>query len=278
MTHQTAVPAVNHRTNNTLIRLSAMLYSVACYFLGVAALVYLILFIADLIVPVTINSASPLAPDLQGASAVMWNILLIVLWGTQHSVMARPAFKRWWTRFVPAPVERATYLVFVLLATAMLVLLWVPLPSLIWNLDGTTVGALILGIYFFGWVLVLFATFLINHFHLFGLEQAYRFITRTQSKKETFKTPLLYKLVRHPMMTGVLIAVWAAPDMTVGRLVFTLAMTLYVFVGLYFEERTLVDELGAEYAEYQRTTPSVIPRISLSRPESTTITHPTQGD
>lgn len=276
MTNQSAIPVVNPTTANALLRTAAMIYSVICYFLGVAVLVYLILFIADLFVPVTVNSSSPLAPDLFGFSAVLWNIGLILLWGVQHSVMARPAFKRWWTRFVPSPIERSTYLVFVLLATAMLILFWVPLPVIIWDLGGTAVGTGILGIYFFGWLIVLFATFLINHFHLFGLEQAYRFITRTQSKKETFQTPLLYKLVRHPMMTGVLIAVWAAPVMTVGRLVFTVAMTVYVFVGLYFEERTLVDELGPEYEAYRRTTPSVIPGIRPARSADSTVAKLTQ--
>lgn len=242
-------------------RLGAMAYSITSYLIGVVALVYLILFIADLLVPVTINRGAGFAPDLTGISAVIWNVCVVLVWGAQHSVMARPAFKRIWTRIVPVSVERSTYLVFVAMATAALVSFWVPMPSVLWNFSGTTAGVAMTVLYFLGWVIVLFATFLINHFHLFGLQQAFQFLQQQQSKQATFKTPLLYKLVRHPMMTGVLIALWAVPVMTHGRLVFNLLMTSYVFIGLYFEERNLSEELGDAYRRYQQTTPAVIPRI-----------------
>lgn len=242
-------------------RLGAMLYSVTSYLIGVVALVYLILFIADLLVPVTINRGAGLAPDFTGATAVLWNICVILVWGAQHSVMARPTFKRIWTRFVPVSIERSTYLVFVAMATAVLVGFWVPMRSILWDFSGTATGIVITAVYFLGWAIVLFATFLINHFHLFGLQQSFHFLQQQQSKQATFKTPLLYKLVRHPMMTGVLIALWAAPVMTHGRLLFNLLMTSYVFIGLYFEERNLSEELGDAYRRYQQTTPAVIPRI-----------------
>jgi len=140
------------------------------------------------------------------------------------------------------------------------------MPTQIWEISGTALGTALLGTYFLGWTIVLFASFLINHFALFGLSQAWQSITRTESKRDSFVTPLLYKLVRHPMMTGILIALWSVPSMTVGRLVFNTAMTLYIIIGLYLEERTLVAELGDEYINYQRTTPKLIPgaRVRLS--------------
>ena len=246
---------------NALLRTLVMFYSLACYLIGVIALVYLILFIADLWVPVSINRGAGLAHDAGIVAALLWNVGVVLVWGLQHTIMARPAFKRVWTKVVPVPIERSTYLVCVAIATALLVLYWIPMPAVLWDTSGTVLYPLLLGVYFLGWCLVLFSTFLINHFHLFGLQQAFSFMHRQQSKQETFRTPLLYKLVRHPMMSGVLIALWAIPVLTVGRLVFNVLMTTYVFVGLYFEERTLTAELGEEYERYLQTTPSVIPRI-----------------
>lgn len=212
--------------------------------------------------PVSINRGVGLAPDLGIVAALLWNIGVVLVWGLQHTIMARPAFKRVWTKVVPVPIERSTYLVCVAIATALLVLYWIPMPTVLWDTSGTVLYPLLMSVYFLGWCLVLFSTFLINHFHLFGLQQAFLFMRRYQSKQETFRTPLLYKLVRHPMMSGVLIALWAVPNLTVGRLVFNVLMTTYVFIGLYFEERTLTAELGEEYERYMQTTPSVIPRIS----------------
>ena len=249
---------------SSALRTATMLYSMVSYLIGVVALVYLILFIADLFVPVTINRGAGIAPDM-GSAAVFWNVGVILLWGLQHTVMARPAFKRVWTKVVPAPIERSTYLVFVAMATVLLVLCWAPMPAVLWDSSGTVLFPLLIGVYFLGWCIVLFSTFLINHFHLFGLQQAFSFMRRIQSKQETFQTPLLYKLVRHPMMSGVLIALWAVPVLTVGRLLFNVLMTVYVFVGLYFEERTLTAELGEDYVRYQENTPSVIPRISRTQ-------------
>lgn len=250
---------------SSAMRSATMLYSVACYLIAVLALVYLILFIADLLVPVTINQGAAVAPDLSSAAAVFWNVGVILIWGLQHTVMARPTFKRVWTKVVPTPIERSTYLVFVAMATVLLVVCWIPMPAVIWDTSNTILAPLLVGVYFLGWCIVLFSTFLINHFHLFGLQQAFVFMRRLQSKQETFKTPLLYKLVRHPMMSGVLIALWAVPVLTAGRLLFNVLMTVYIFIGLYFEERTLTAELGDDYKRYRETTPSVIPRIPRSQ-------------
>ncbi len=241
------------------MKILAMTYSVLSYFIGVATLVYLILFIGDLFVPWTINTAAPFAPDLAGLYAIVWNGVLVGIWGAQHSIFASPTFKAVWTKIVPTAIERSTYLLFVALMTAMLVALWVPLPTTLWDFSGTLLGSILMVGFFAGWVIVLIATFLINHFHLFGLSQAFQLLTQTPSKKESFVTPLLYKAVRHPMMTGVLIALWCAPTLTVGRLVFNIAMTAYILLGTRHEEKTLVADLGEDYTEYQKTTPMLIP-------------------
>lgn len=249
---------------NAVLRVATMFYSIMCYMVGVVALVYLILFIADIFVPVSINRGSGFAPHVSGVSALLWNMTVVLLWGLQHTVMARPTFKRLWVKIVPAAIERSTYLVCVAIATMFLVISWIPMPAIVWNTSNTIFYPLLFAVYFFGWCVVLFSTFLINHFHLFGLQQAFVFMRRLQSKQETFRTPLLYKLVRHPMMSGVLIALWAVPVLTVGRLVFNIMMTIYIFIGLYFEEKTLTAELGTEYENYLQTTPSVIPRLNYS--------------
>ena len=243
------------------MKLFAGIYCLVCYAIGVSALVYLILFIADLYVPTSVNTASPYAPELSGVMALAWNLGLIALWGLQHSVMASPGWKQKWTLIIPASIERSTYLVAVAAMTAVVALAWVPMPGTFWDLSGTTAGSVVLGIYFLGWVITLIATFLINHFHLFGLQQAWQLVREVPSKEESFRTPLFYKLVRHPMMTGVLIALWAAPTMTTGRLVFSIGMTAYVFIGIHYEEKTLRAELGEAYDEYRKTTPSVIPGL-----------------
>lgn len=254
------------------MRILAMPYSILCYFLGVGALVGLVLFIGDFLIPVTINKPSPIAPNFSPAFALLWNSALIVLWGLQHSIMADNRFKAWWTRFVHPAVERSTFLLFVALATTMLIILWNPVPIVIWKVDNPMLEAILVAGYFSGWAIVLGASFLINHFQLFGLEQAYRMLTSTQSKKSIFVTPFLYRIVRHPIMTGVLISLWFAPEMTVGRLGLNLVMTTYILIGTRHEEKTLVEELGKEYEDYQKTTPMLIPNIGTRKSEEQTTT------
>lgn len=152
-----------------LLRTLNMIYSIVCYLIGIVALIYLILFIADLFVPVSINRGADLAPEIGGITAVFWNFGVVLVWGLQHTIMARPTFKRVWTRLVPPPTERSTYLAFVAIATALLVCFWVPMPTVIWDTTGTGLYPILTAVYFLGWVIVLFSTFLINHFHLFGL-------------------------------------------------------------------------------------------------------------
>lgn len=247
-------------------RILAMLYSITAYAIGVGALVYLILFIADWpfipdsLVPVTINQGfADTQLGLMPMIAAIWNGALIVLWGYQHTLMASLGFKERWAGVVPPSVERSTYVLFVALFTAILVILWQPLPLMLWDVSGTALGNALNITYVLGWVIVLFSTFLINHFHLFGLQQAFVNLAERETKQASFTTPMLYKLCRHPMMLGVVISLWSIPTLTVGRLVIAVGMTIYVWIGVRYEEKTLIAELGDEYREYQKTTPSVIP-------------------
>ena len=243
------------------MRALAMVYSIVCYFFGVTALMALILFIGDIILPVTINKPSPIAPGFQPPQAIIWNISLILIWGLQHSIMADPRFKRWWTRFVHPAVERSTFVLGTAVATAFLIAFWAPVDLILWDVGNTSFGVILTVIYLMGWLITLFASFMINHFQLFGLEQAYRYLTETQSKKAIFVTPLLYRIVRHPMMTGILISLWCVPTMTVGRLTLNIVMTVYIILGTRHEEETLVADLGDEYEEYRKSTPMLVPNL-----------------
>lgn len=248
-----------------MTRILGMLYAIICYAIGVAALVALILFIGDLFLPVTVNKASPFAPALTGWAAIALNAGLIAVWGIQHTVMASKGFKAWWTQYMPAPIERSTYLVATAVVTGVLFAFWVPMEHTFYDTTGTPAYWALTGLYFTGWAITVFATFLINHFHLFGLQQAWHMIAKTQSKTATFRTPLLYKLVRHPMMTGMIISLWAAPVMTMSRLVINLAFTAYILIGIFYEEKTLVADLGEQYEAYRETTPSLIPGMPTRR-------------
>lgn len=250
------------------MKLISKLYGTLCYLIGFAALLSLIAFIGDFVLPWTVNQASPVSPPLEGWLAVAWNIALVVFWGSQHSVMADPRFKAVWTRIVPNAVERSTYLIFVALMTAILIALWVPLPAVVWDVSGSWIAYAIMGGFVAGWVIVLISTFLIDHFHLFGLRQSWHIEAADKATQSGFVTPLFYRLVRHPMMTGVLIALWCAPTLTVGRLLFNLAMTVYIIVGTSHEEDSLVAELGDEYEDYRRTTPKLIPGIKQRQQQS----------
>lgn len=247
------------------MRILGMLYSVVSYLFGFASLAALILFVGGVGLPWSIDSGTPLSLGMTGFGAVIANLNLVLIWGLQHSLMADAGFKRIWTRVIPPSLERSTYVFAVGVSTFSLIALWSPMPALIWDTSATWLGAILLAGYFMGWATTLFSTFLINHFELFGLSQAWRQLQSVASKDESFVTPLLYKLVRHPMMSGVLIALWCAPTLSEGRLLLNLAMTIYVLIGLRHEEATLIEELGDEYREYQQTTPMLIPRMGVVR-------------
>jgi protein-S-isoprenylcysteine O-methyltransferase Ste14 len=230
-------------------------YGAASYLLGFAALVYAICFVGSIAVPRSVDRGitAPLG------QAIVVNLLLVGLFGVQHSVMARPAFKRWWTRVVPRSIERSTY---VLASAAVFFLLfwqWRTMHAIIWDVTWSP-GRLFLELLFWlGWAMVLGSTFMINHFELFGLRQVYLAWRGQPHTELTFRSPLLYRLVRHPLMLGFLIAFWAGPRMTTGHLLFAIAMTGYIFFALRLEERDLVAALGDQYLEYRRRVPMLLP-------------------
>ncbi len=231
-------------------------YGAAAYLAFLAALLYTIGFLAGVGVPKGIDD---------GATGPAWRALvvdaaLLTLFAAQHSVMARPWFKRWWTRFVPPAVERSTY---VLASTAAVVLLlwqWQPLPAMLWSVGPAWARGVLWAVYVLGWVVLVVSTFAVGHFDLFGLRQV---LDRALDRRYTepgFREPLLYRLVRHPLMVGFLIAFWAAPDLSVGRLLFAVAGTGYIMVGVRLEEHDLRAQLGEPYEDYLRRVPRFVPR------------------
>lgn len=232
-----------------------LVYGVVCYLIFFVTFLYAIGFLADRIVPKTVDAG------FQGGSQLAWpvDLLLLSLFAVQHSVMARQGFKRWWTRTVPKTLERSTYVLFSSVALILLFYFWRPIDFVVWNARGTVLGTSLIGIYFLGWFIVLSGTFLINHFNLFGLQQVYLNLKRKEAPPAPFVQPLYYRLVRHPLMLGFIIAFWAAPAMTFGHLLFALASTGYILVGIQLEERDLVRFHGAAYLKYQQEVSQIIP-------------------
>jgi methanethiol S-methyltransferase len=232
-------------------------YAVTSYLIFFGAFLYAIAFVGDLpIAPKTIDSGriSPLVPTL------VVNALLLGLFAIQHSVMARPAFKRWWTRLIPPPIERSTYVLFASLALVALYLFWRPLPQPIWTVTGPAAMAIV-ALFWIGWGIVLASTFLINHFELFGLAQVYRRIRGRSAAAPEFRTPVFYRLVRHPLYAGFILAFWATPTMTLGHLVFAVGTLGYILIAIQLEERDLVATFGERYQAYRRQVGMLAPKV-----------------
>jgi protein-S-isoprenylcysteine O-methyltransferase Ste14 len=241
-------------------KLVAFLYGIVAYLAFAVVIVYAIGFVTGLMVPKTIDSgpASPLV------ESIVINIVLLTIFALQHSVMARPQFKKWWTTIVPKSVERSTYVLLASLALALVFWQWRPLPGVVWEAKDPTIAASLLYLGLFGWVLVFISTFMINHFELFGLHQVANNLTGNSMPPMKFKTPMLYNVVRHPIYLGFIIFVWATPTMTAGHLLFAAVVTAYIFVGIALEEHDLIEVFGDEYRRYRRRVAMIVPFIGRS--------------
>ena len=238
-------------------RIGIFIYGLACYAVFLVVFLYAVGFIGGFWTPTMLDGV----PTLPLGTAVAIDLGLLALFAVQHSVMARPAFKRRWTRIVPEAAERSTYVLASSLALVAMFILWQPIGGVVWSVPAGAARMSILGLYAFGWLLLFYTTFLIDHFDLFGLAQVWRNLTRRDYQPPQFHTPTLYRLVRHPLYIGWLTIIWAAPVMTSAHLLFAIMTTAYILIGIQLEERDLVDAFGEDYVAYRRRTPMLIPRL-----------------
>lgn len=237
------------------------LYSVVAYLAFLTVFNALALFSNGLLLPKTVDSGEP----TNVAFSLAINLGLLLAWGVQHSVMARAPFKQWLTRFVPPHLERSTYVLASSLTLAAVMLFWQPVGGVLWHVDEPILVATLWAVNALGWLGVPVVSFLIDHFDLFGLKQSFARWRKQSFAAQGFVTPWLYRYVRHPMMTAMMVALWTTPTMTASHLCFALGLTLYIAVGVHFEERSLLRELGEEYAAYKTRTPKFFPRLGQRR-------------
>jgi protein-S-isoprenylcysteine O-methyltransferase Ste14 len=239
-------------------KLISFLYGIIAYVIFLAAFLYAIGFVGNLIVPKTIDSGT----GTTFIRDLLVDSLLLSLFAIQHSVMARPGFKKWWTTIIPLAIERSTYVLLSSLTLLLLYWQWQPITTIVWKTENQTISVILYAIYFFGWLVVLLSTFMINHFELFGLKQIFENMQNRQNEAHhaVLKTFFFYQIVRHPIMLGFIIAFWATPIMTMGHLIFSITTTLYILIAIKFlEEKDLRKIHGQEYEEYQKKVPMIIP-------------------
>jgi len=241
-----------------------LLYGVIAYVIFFGTFLYAIGFVGNLFVPKSIDGT----PTVSVSYAILVNASLLLLFALQHSIMARPAFKRWWTKFVPQPLERSS---FVLLASLCLMLMmwqWQPIGGVVWSVQDEFAKSILLGGYLLGWGIVLISTFAINHFDLFGLRQTWLYFTGKKYSQLPFRIPLFYRVVRHPLYFGFLVAFWSTPVMTAAHLLFALLTTGYILTAITFEEKDLVTQYGNDYVSYKKTASRIIPFLKSRNKKS----------
>jgi methanethiol S-methyltransferase len=243
-------------------RVVVFIYGVVSYAIFFATFLYAVGFVGNVVVPRTIDGT----PAGSVLAAVLVDLALLTVFAVQHSVMARPAFKRWWTQFVPEPAERSTYVLFSSLALIALFALWQPIGGVVWDVTNPIGRSALFAVFAIGWATVLFCTFLINHFDLFGLRQVWLYLRGKPYTYLAFDTPGPYRVVRHPLYVGWLLAFWGTPTMTVTHLVFAAVTTAYIVAAIQWEERDLIDLHGEQYAGYRRRVPMLLPRM-IRRPK-----------
>lgn len=244
------------------------LYGLVVYVFFLATFVYAIGFVGNLpLLPKTIDSgaAGPLG------EALLVNVALLGVFAVQHSMMARRGFKRWWTRLVPEAVERSTYVLAATLALALLLWQWRPIAEpMVWSASSTAAQIALHAVFWLGWAVLLISTFLINHFELFGLRQVYARLRGHEIPAPVFRTPLFYRHVRHPIYLGFVLAFWATPQMSAGHLLFAVATTGYILIGIWFEERDMVAQFGMRYRNYREQVGMLVPRLRKPAPKDAT--------
>ncbi len=256
-------------------RLSIFIYGVLSYVVFFATFLYAIGFVGNLWVSKWVPKSMDSPREVPFTTALLIDVALLGLFAVQHSLMARPAFKRWWTRIVPPAAERSTYVLFSSLALILLFAYWQPLGGSVWNVTSPFGQAVLYGTYALGWAVLLFATFLINHFDLFGLRQVWLELLGKPYRPLTFGTPVLYRYVRHPIYVGWFLIFWATPTMTVTHLVFALATSAYMLIAIQLEERDLIDE-HPEYEDYRRRVPMLVPFTKRRRATARNVLSATQ--
>lgn len=235
-----------------------MAFAIIAYAIFFATFLYLIAFVGDLeLAPRTVD----VGPDSPLAAAIAVDVALIALFGLQHSVMARQGFKRWWTRVVPWAVERSVYVLMASLALIILMTLWRPIDTIVWNVGDPLVSDLIWVVFWLGWGMVLLSTFLLNHFELFGLQQAWFHVRGRPWEKPVFRQPLFYRWIRHPLYLGFFMAFWAAPEMTAGHLLLAGGMSVFMLIAIQYEEKDLVALFGRDYEDYRQRAGMLLPRF-----------------